>query len=628
MGIHPVALAYDNSTKNLYVSNIRCASFMENYDGNMFTTGNISVINTVDNKVTGSITVQRGPRNMFFDRYNNILYVSNEYSHSITLINTYSNTVIKNISLGSDCCAEDIILDKFNNCIYALVRSGCVCFINPVTEKYTGSVPTYPGAWGAVYDSDNNLTYVLDSYAGKICIMSGNYKISNITGLTFPVSGVFIPKYNYIYVTSSCSNTVYVINANMEEVSGRIIVKSYPEQMAYDNKTGNIYIANKYAHNVLVMNSTDKIIDRIHVGNSPDNVIYDWFNNYIYVANRYSNNITIINGENNRIQHSIHIPYNPDAIFLNRNNKDIYVLNYYSNNVTVINTGTEKYVGNVSLGASPREISLDTENDNMYITTNNASHSIYIVNSNNRIIRSVNSSSYLNWGIVYDKYNNLIYISNPWERYISVFNPDTDNFTGKISISHGFAGSMLLDPYNHLMYVTSCNNLISINTSSGRQIKSIGTGKDESSAIYVAPQNAIYVSNSRSGTVSKIQTNCYNVTFIYKDVNLTDRSTMVTVNNHFISRYSGNKLILHEPNGTYTFSLPAKYFGQNVKSGNGTFNISGNNVIITVTYRNYFDLAVFFIIIILASVVFISSLYYFWWVDKLKKEREGTDKIQ
>ena len=61
---------------------------------------------------------------------------------------------------------------------------------------------------------------------------------------------------------------------------------------AFDQTTGNVYMASSHFSNLSVFNSTTcSVTDTIPVGNHPVNITVDQKNGYLYVVNSYSNNI-------------------------------------------------------------------------------------------------------------------------------------------------------------------------------------------------------------------------------------------------------------------------------------------------------------------------------------------------
>jgi len=623
VGRHPVALAYDNLSKDLYVSNIVCASFVENYNGAFFTKGNITIINTLNNRTVGNINVGKGPRNMLYDKYNNLLYVSNEYSNSISVINASTNKIIKNISIPFSCCAEDLVLDKSNNCIYLTERNGAVLFINPDTFNVINYVYTLMGAWGSVYDPVNSNVYIFGAYAGKICIMNDNKRIENITGIGYPVSGILLPD-NNIYITSSCSNNLYVLNATTEKITGMVIVKDYPEKMAYDIKSGNIYITNKYADNVLIMNNNDKIIGKINAGKDPYGIVYDKFNNYIYVANGGSDNVSVINASNNKVIKNINAGSVPSNILLNPFNKNLYVLNFCSKNISIINTLNNKIVGNISLAGLPFELTFDKDNHNIYVTTISSNKSIYVINSNNTVIKTIGTGTSYTYGILYDSQNNLIYVSNVFNYTVCVLNPENNTFISKIHTGPGsyVLYGMFLDTYNNFIYVMTQNNLISINASSNIRMGTVGTGSCVSSALYLNKTNTIYVANSKSGTISKINTVCYSITFIFNNIIKNDPSWVIFNGHYYHTCGCNNKLTLNVTNGTYKYTIcPHKQY--NLKNPDGTINISADNVIITAEYRNYYNIDVFLAVLAFISIAFTTAMIYIYEFVKSRNKKKN-----
>jgi YVTN family beta-propeller protein len=164
------------------------------------------VDSTIENKVTtiylnkgyiDEIYVQDLPRGMAIDPNSAILYVVNHNSHTVSVIDEYTNDIIANVNVGT-------------------FPTGIA--INPKTNKIY------------VANEHSNTVSVIDS--------SINSVVNNITVGDFPTGIAINPKTNKIYVVNTDSDTVSVIDGNTDKAlvgaifninppnSGRLICNS------------------------------------------------------------------------------------------------------------------------------------------------------------------------------------------------------------------------------------------------------------------------------------------------------------------------------------------------------------------------------------------------------------------
>ncbi len=142
------------------------------------------------------------PEGVAFDSTNGYVYVTNYYSNNISIINGATNTVIKNIGVGS----------------------------SPA---------------GATFDSTNGYVYVTNYYSNDISIINGatNTVIKNISVGSNPYGAAFDSTNGYVYVTNAGSNSVSVINGTTNTAIKNIGVGSSPLGAAFDSTNGYVYVS-------------------------------------------------------------------------------------------------------------------------------------------------------------------------------------------------------------------------------------------------------------------------------------------------------------------------------------------------------------------------------------------------
>ncbi len=607
VGYDPVALSYSNTNKELYVTSSRCNS------APWYRDGNITVINTLTDKTVQSIDVGHYPDNMYFDRNLDLLFVANRGSSNITVINTTLNRITKNIMLKPERDPQGIILNKETGLLNVITGSGNIVYINPATFEITRNINTTENAQSEVFDVINDNAYLFDNSANQISVLHERRLIENITGVIKPVSGLFIKKLDAIYVISSASTYIYVLNATNSNIYNKILVRDHPEHMAYDSLNGNIYITNRCANNVLIMNKDEKIIGTIKVGKNPDGIAFDSYNNRLYVANTDSGDISVINALNNGVVNNISMPSDPTKILLNPAGNNLYIASYCSKNITLIDTRDNKITGITSLNGNIRGFTLDTENNNVYVVTTCYNNSLYVMNSNITIINRAGNYSHNPACILYDIEDNMIYTTNINNGTMCVFDPGTNKFISSFVYSTYCGSQIILDTYNHFLYVLSGNNIVSVNTSSEHFMKCIETGSRGTSSLYISSTNSIYIASSGSGTIQNLNTVCYNVTIVFHNFNAKMPHYLTFDDKSFPHSFS-RECVVAVNNGTYRYDVDTAYH-RNVKYPVGTVKISGDNVIINIEYRNWYNMNVFLTELIFISAGFImGTLYVYYYV--------------
>ena len=320
-----------------------------------------------------------------------------------------------------------------------------------------------------------------------------------------------------LYVAAALSNELGVLNGSTGRLVGFIDVDPLPYRVAYDSGNGYLYVtAAGYRPDgpgtvTVVDGATDRIVTSIPVGVAPLGVAYDPENGYVYVANLGSGNltvagnVTVVDGATNRVIVSIPVGVGPGAIAYDSDNGYLYVANWGSANITVVDGATNHVVGSIPFeGLGPRDIAYDSDNRYLYATSRDKV--VWVVNGRtNRVVASIWTGSEEMEAVAYNPGNGLVYVTNggPWIGNVTVVDGRTNRVVGSIPVGVSPVG-LAYDPANGYMYVT---NRISENVSVIDGMKtagSIAVGVAPSAIAHNPANGYVYVTDSASNTVTVV----------------------------------------------------------------------------------------------------------------------------
>jgi YVTN family beta-propeller protein len=271
-----------------------------------FRSNTVSVIDSDTNTVIKNIHVRDGPRFIEALTGGSAVYVANFRSNTVSVIDSDTNTVVKNITVGDR--------PRF-------------------VEALAGEA-----------------IYVANSGSNTVSVINpaNNTVIKNIEVGANPSS---IHRYgNTIFIANSDSNTVSVINPANNTVIKNITVGAYP--ISITTSMNAVYVTNSESNTVSVINpANNTVIKNITVGASPGSIY--GFGDTIYVANGESNTVSVINQANNTVIKNIEVGANPGSIY--GFGDTIYVANSDSNTISVINPVSNEVVAGVTFNISPFE---------------------------------------------------------------------------------------------------------------------------------------------------------------------------------------------------------------------------------------------------------------------------------
>ena len=310
------------------------------------------------------LTVGTYPVGVAVNPVTNKIYITDEFSNSVSVIGGTSNSVEGTIAVGD--FPYGVAINPFDSRVY-------------VTNRGSDTVSVIDG--------------------------STNTKLHNITVQNSPVGIAVNPSANWIYVTNINSNTVSVIDGITDKVTANITVGKIPYGIAVNPVTKRVYVTNIGSDTVSVIDGlTNKVISNITVGKNPVGIAVNSATNTIFVTNYASNNVSVVDGIDDKVTANITVGKKPVGVAVNPSTNKAYVTNIGSNTVSVIDTINKKLRGtitvNPSLGGSykihdpvlsmpitakfPLIASLVAVNDisNMVYVTNTGSDTVSIIDGN------------------------------------------------------------------------------------------------------------------------------------------------------------------------------------------------------------------------------------------------------
>jgi YVTN family beta-propeller protein len=302
------------------------------------------------------------------------------------------------------------ITDEFSN---------SVSVISGTSNSVEGTIAVGDFPYGVAINPFDSRVYVTNRGSDTVSVIDGstNTKLHNITVQNSPVGIAVNPSANWIYVTNINSNTVSVIDGINDKVTANITVGKIPYGIGVNPITKKVYVTNIGTNTVSVIDGLkNKVTGNITVGKNPVGIAVNPATNKILVTNYASNTVSVVDGINDKVTANITVGKKPVGVAVNPSTNKAYVTNIESNTVSVIDTIANKVIGtitvNPSLGGSykihdpvlsmpitakfPLIASLVAVNDisNMVYVTNTGSDTVSIIDGNiDRIVVKVSFNS-------------------------------------------------------------------------------------------------------------------------------------------------------------------------------------------------------------------------------------------
>jgi YVTN family beta-propeller protein/VCBS repeat-containing protein len=398
----PYFVAVSPNGDNVYVTN---------YGNSTRGAGTLSVIDTnpaspTYDTVTATIAVGRLPQGVAVSPNGSFVYVTNEDSGTVSVINTASNAVTATIPVGS--APFGVALSPDGSLAYVTnAGAGTVSVINTATNAVITTVPVFGPAGVAV--SPDGSVYVANPGNPLLVISIGSAAPdvpiagTPTTGTTDLTTGVVTGNSKFI---DSAGNTLSY-SVTTSPTQGTVTVNSATGAYTYTPTAADrpAPLSPNGADSFVVsasngVNSTPETITvavipavppttNIAVGDGPDALAVSPDGKSVYVVNGgdgvNDGTVSVINASTDTVAKTITVGVDPDAIAVSPNGKTIYVVNEgVTENavggpgspatVSVINASTNTVTKTISVGANnyfAGWVAVSPDGSTVYVTDEN-----------------------------------------------------------------------------------------------------------------------------------------------------------------------------------------------------------------------------------------------------------------
>jgi YVTN family beta-propeller protein len=355
----------------------------------VFAQTNTSVSNNTNNNGgrdrDSGIDVNTFPIGIAVNPSTSKVYVVNEFSNTVSVIDTNTDTVKSTISLGNFPYGIDI--NPLNNRIYITNRgSNTVSVLDGSVDTKLDDINVGKSPVGIAVNPTANWIYVTNLDDGTMSVIDGitNEIIDTISVGKTPYGVAVNPLSNKIYVTDIITNTVTVIDGETNEISIKIPVGKKPTGLAIDipdkkGENNRLYVSNYDSDSVSVIDTvTNEVTNNItSVGDSPVGIAINSISNKLYVSNIASNTVAVIDTNSINSNDVNNTGAKNNAAILNEIKVNPTLKTSYSGEDSFVNIPAD-----VGFPLLASQVTIDPFENRVYIT-NTGSNTITIINGKN-----------------------------------------------------------------------------------------------------------------------------------------------------------------------------------------------------------------------------------------------------
>ncbi len=240
--------------------------------------------------VVVTVPVGSGPYGVGYNSRNGYVYVANEGSTTVTVIN--GTTIVATVPVGSE--PGGVAYDSGNGYVYV---ANSAWFSNSVSvisgSTVVATIPVGTNPWDVAYHSGNGYVYVANAGSNNVSVIDGTAVVATVPVESGPISVGYNSGNGYIYVANQGSNNVSVIDGTA--VVATVPVGTSPEGVGYNrynSGNGDVYVSSIGSGNLTVIEGTT-VVGTVAVGGAPHGIAYDAGNGYVYVANFASDTVSV-----------------------------------------------------------------------------------------------------------------------------------------------------------------------------------------------------------------------------------------------------------------------------------------------------------------------------------------------
>jgi YVTN family beta-propeller protein len=199
--------------------------------------GYVQVFNAADHNLIATVQVQETARHLAVNSKTNMIYVSNFWSDSVSVIDGRTNSVVKHIAVGRN--PDGIAVNPETNLVY-------------VTAGNAGR--------GLPYD---NRVFVINGSSLEVAQVITVGERANDVAVNPETNKVFVSNYRSFNLTS----TVSVIDADTNEVVSTIDVGGKASSVQVDTSSNRVYVLNTQLHLISVIDgNSNGVLSTISIG--------------------------------------------------------------------------------------------------------------------------------------------------------------------------------------------------------------------------------------------------------------------------------------------------------------------------------------------------------------------------
>jgi YVTN family beta-propeller protein len=289
-----------------------------------------------------------------------LIYVANESSNSVSVIDTAAYEVIATIDTKNHG-THDLALSRDGQILLVTNQaSGRLSVIDTLSRETLASIYTGNRCHRVVLTNDHRQAWVTNIGDDTISIVDlASFRIvAAVTAGKGPMGIAFSEDGHHAYVSNHGDRTVSVIDAGSHRVLKSIAVGANPHFLTL-GPDGKIWGANADGNDIYVIDpATQDKVASFEVGERPQQIAFGYRGSqgpFAFITIGAAKKVVSVNADVKNLKRvdEIFVGDAPNGIWANPEGTRLYVSHERSNDVRVIDTGTSHVIETVEVGRKP-----------------------------------------------------------------------------------------------------------------------------------------------------------------------------------------------------------------------------------------------------------------------------------
>ena len=232
---------------------------------------------------------------MAVDSIAGLLYVANNLSNSVSVVDESTMTVVATLAVGA--APWGIAVDKVLHRAYVTCSNSNQLYVidgnslSVITAISIGDLPN-----NVAVDEATHTVYTADYWSNSVSVIDGATITSLRTISVKAPTGVSLnPSTHELYVSSEDGH-VYVFNTADESSVAVIEVGSYSQSLFVDVASNRVFVPNMGSNTVSIIDGSRKqVVSTLSVGSEPHGLVFDSATQDLYIAFMGGNQISYVN---------------------------------------------------------------------------------------------------------------------------------------------------------------------------------------------------------------------------------------------------------------------------------------------------------------------------------------------